>query len=61
MGRRQVKNKKGKDRDKEKSWKIKRNKENSKKSNDNRMGEKTEEILIPLSDVIISSCKTNDI
>jgi hypothetical protein len=35
-----VNNKKGKDRDKEKSLKKKHNKENSKKSNDNRMEKK---------------------
>jgi septal ring factor EnvC (AmiA/AmiB activator) len=56
-----VKNKKGKDRDKEESLKKKHNKENSKKSNDNRMGKKTEKIVMPLSGVIISRCKTNDV
>jgi len=56
-----VKNKKGKDRDKEKSLKKKHNKEKSKKSNDNKMEKKTEKIVMPLSGVITSSCKTNDV
>lgn len=55
-----MRNKKGTDRDKEKSLKIKHNKENS-KNNDNRMEKKTDEIVMPLCGLIICSCKTNDI
>jgi hypothetical protein len=54
-----MKNKKGKDRDKEESLKKKHNKENSKKSNYNRI-KKTEKIVMPLSGVIINSCETID-
>jgi hypothetical protein len=55
-----VKNKKGKDRDKEKALKKRHNKENSKKINDKRV-KTTEKIVMPLTGVIIRSCKTYDV